>query len=144
MKKPHPKSKDAEIAELTADLQRVRADFENFRKQTDLQKQQYANVVKITTVEKFLPLLDDIDRAVQAHADILAPIAKNIDKTLSELNLSKVPSDSKTAFNPDFHEAIAVDGDGDIEIIAETLRPGYAYEGEILRPALVKVKKSNK
>jgi len=136
------KTKDAKIAELTQDLQRTRADFENFRKQSDLQKQQYANVVKITTVSQLLPLLDDIDRAISAHPDTLAPITKNLEKTLTELNLTKIPSDPGTPFNPDLHEAISAQGDGELETIAETLRPGYQYENEILRPAMVKVIKS--
>lgn len=137
------KSKDAEtITELTADLQRTRADFENFRKQADLQKQQYGSVIKITTIAKLLPLLDDIDRAISTHPDILAPISKNLDKTLTELQLSKIPSAPGTQFNPDLHEAVAVEGEGETEAISETLRPGYSYEGEILRPAMVKVTKS--
>jgi molecular chaperone GrpE len=139
---PQPDPRDTQIAELTADLQRTRADFENFRRAADLQKQQYASVVKITTISKLLPLLDDIDRAVNAHSDILAPIAKNLDKTLTELELTKIPSSPGTPFNPDLHEAIAVEGDGDTETIAETLRPGYTFEGETLRPAMVKVTKS--
>ena len=134
--------KDAKIAELTLDLQRVRADFENYRKQSDLQKQQHANVIKFTTVSKLLPLLDDIDRAISAHPDILSPLTKNLDKTLTELNLVKIPSDPGTPFNPDLHEAIAVEGDGDTETISETLRPGYTYEGNVLRPTMVKVTKS--
>jgi len=134
--------KDTQIAELTADLQRTRADFENFRRATDLQKQQYADVVKITTVSKLLPLLDDIDRAILAHPDTLAPIAKNLDKTLAELELTKIPSEPGTPFNPDLHEAVAVEGDGPTETIAETLRPGFIYATETLRPAMVKVTKS--
>lgn len=132
----------AKIAELTADLKRTRADFENFRKQSDLQKQQYGNVVKITTISKILPLLDDIERAIAAHPETLAPIAKNLEKTLSDLDLAKIPSTPDTPFNPDLHEAIAVEGEGDLETIAETLRPGYQYEGKTLRPAMVKVRKT--
>jgi molecular chaperone GrpE len=135
-------TKAAKIAELTADLQRTRADFENFRKQADFQKQQYANVAKITTVAKLLPLLDDIDRAFTAHPNTLAPIAKSLHKTLSDLELSRIPSAPNTPFNPDLHEAVTVEGDGDTEIIAETLRPGYSYQGTVLRPVMVKVKKS--
>ena len=131
-----------EIAALTADLQRTRADFENFQKVVETQKQQYANVVKITTITKLLPLLDDIDRAFEAHPDTLGPISKNLDKTLAGLNLVKIPSAPGTPFNPDLHEAIAVSGEGEQELIAEPLRPGYCYEGETLRPAMVKVAKS--
>ena len=135
-------AKDTKIVELTADLQRVRADFENFRKQADIQKHQYGDFIKMTTVAKLLPLLDDIDRAITAYPEVLAPISKNLDKTLGELELARIPSEPDTSFNPDLHEAVAVEGDGDTEVIAETLRPGYSYAGETLRPALVKVTKS--
>jgi molecular chaperone GrpE len=132
---------DAKIAELTNDLQRTRADFENFRRQSDIQKQHYGNVVKMTTVKKVLPLLDDIERAAVAQPEAMAPIMKNFEKTLKELGLTKIASNKGEAFNPDLHDAVMVDGDGDEEVIEETLRAGYYYDGEVLRPAMVKVSK---
>jgi molecular chaperone GrpE len=133
-------SKDDVIAELTADLQRTRADFENFRRQAEQQKLQYGNVVKNTTVAKMLPLLDDIDRAI-AMNDNLKPLEKSLAKALKELKLERVECKPGVAFNPDIHDAVMVEGDGDKEVIAETLRAGYRYEGELIRPALVKVEK---
>lgn len=130
-----------QIRDLTNDLQRTRADFENFRKQTELQKSQAMTATKFATVSKVLPLLDDIDRAINTYQDQLSPLAKNLEKTLKELNLEKINSNPDTEFNPDFHDAVMVEGDGDNELVAETLRPGYLYEGNILRPAMVKVKK---
>ena len=132
---------DAKIAELTNDLQRTRADFENFRRQSDLQKEHYGNVVKMTTVKKMLPLLDDIDRAALSQPEVMAPLMKNFEKTLKELGLAKIQSNIGDPFNPDLHDAVMVEGDGDDEIIAETLRTGYYYDGEVLRPAMVKVSK---
>lgn len=126
------------IAELTNDLQRTRADFENYRRQVEQQKLQYGNVVKNTTIMKFLPLLDDLDRAIAAN-EALQPLAKNLEKTLNELKLERVESAAGTPFNPDMHEAVMVEGDGEKELIAETLRAGYRYEGELIRPAMVKV-----
>ena len=128
----------AKIAELTNDLQRTRADFENYRRQVEQQKLQYGNVVKNTTIMKFLPLLDDLDRAIAAN-EALQPLAKNLDKTLKELKLERVESAAGTPFNPDLHEAVMVEGEGEKELIAETLRAGYRYEGELIRPAMVKV-----
>ena len=142
MKKPTPTNPtDDKIAELTNDLQRTRADFENFRKQTELQKENEKKSVKFATVMKLLPLLDDLDRALATYPD-LAPLAKSLEKTLSELSLAKIDSSENTEFNPDLHEAISAEGDGERELIAETLRPGYYYEGEVLRPAMVKVKRT--
>jgi len=128
----------AKIAELTNDLQRTRADFENYRRQVEQQKLQYGNVVKNTTVMKLLPLIDDIDRAIAAN-ESLQPLAKSLEKTLKELGLERVETAAGTPFNPDLHEAVMVEGDGEKEVIAETLRAGYRYEGELIRPAMVKV-----
>lgn len=128
------------IVELTNDLQRTRADFENFRRQAEIQKDHYASVVKNATIMKFLPLLDDIDRAIAAN-ESLKPLEKSLAKTLKELKLERVESKKGSTFNPDIHDAVMVEGDGDKEIIAETLRAGYRYEGELIRPALVKVEK---
>ena len=130
----------AKVSELTNDLQRTRADFENFRRQAEAQKTHYGNVVKSTTVLKVLPLIDDIDRAIAVN-DSLKPLEKSLAKTMKELGLERVESKPGTAFNPDLHEAIMVEGDGDKEVIAETLRAGYRYEGELIRPAMVKVLK---
>ena len=128
------------IKELTNDLQRTRADFENFRKQTEAQKSKAVEAGKAATVLKFLPLLDDIDRAMTTYPDQLSPLKKSLEKTLSDLKLEKIPSEKGAEFNPDLHDAILVEeGEGEKEIISETLRPGYKYEGEVVRPAMVKV-----
>lgn len=71
----------------------------------------------------------------------LAPLRKSLDKTLSSLGLTQIDSRPGTEFNPDLHEAISVeDNEGDSEVIAETLRPGYLYDGAVIRAAMVKVK----
>lgn len=137
---PDTSALEAQITELTNDLQRTRADFENYRKQTELQRSQAMSAARFATVEKFLPLVDDFSRAIATYSEQLAPLAKNFDKLLAGLGLSPINSEPGTEFNPDFHEAVSVeDGDGETEIIIETLRPGYLYEGSVLRPAMVKV-----
>lgn len=138
----NPKNTKDQIAELTADLQRTRADFENFRKQTEIQKESAKTSAKLSTVYQILPLLDDIDRAINTYQE-LAPLQKSLQKTLKDLNLTKIDSTSGVEFNPELFEAVATEGDGERELVAETLRPGYFYDGSILRPALVKVKKTD-
>jgi molecular chaperone GrpE len=132
---------DAKINELINDLQRTRADFENFRRQTEIQKNQYGDAVKYSTVKKILPLLDDMERAIMANPEVLAPLAKSFEKTTKELGLTKIPSEAGVEFNPDIHDAVLVEGDGENEIVSETLRTGYYYEGEVIRPTMVKVSK---
>lgn len=131
---------EARITELTNDLQRTRADFENFRKQVEVQKENERKTTRLATVYKMLPLLDDLDRAIGAYAE-LKPLEKSLSKTLDGLKLAKIASGQGVEFNPDLHDAVMVEGEGEKEVIAETLRPGYYYEGEVLRPAMVKVKK---
>lgn len=139
---PETNPLEAKVLELTQDLQRTRADFENFRKQVETQKTQAKQIEKLATIIRFLPLLDDIDRAVLTYPEQLSPLAKSIDKLKKELLLEKINSEPGAEFNPDLHDAVMVEeSDGEKEVIAETLRPGYYYDGEVVRPAMVKVKR---
>lgn len=134
-----------QIVELTNDLQRTRADFENFRKQVDLQKSQAMAVAKNATVMKFLPLIDDLSRAISAYPDQLQPLEKSFLNTLQSLGLQIIDSAPGTEFNPDYHDAVSIDdNEGDIEVITETLRPGYTYDGAVIRAAMVRVGHANK
>ncbi|MBO7561157.1 nucleotide exchange factor GrpE [Candidatus Saccharibacteria bacterium] len=141
MKKQSENDKlNEKITELTNDLQRTRADFENYRKQVEVQKENATNAAKLATVYKFLPLLDDIERALKTYPE-LAPLAKTLAKSITDLGLKRINSSVGLEFNPTYHDAVMVeDSEGEKEVIAETLRPGYCYENEVLRPAMVKVK----
>lgn len=129
---------EAKIAELTNDLQRTRADFENYRKQVEAQREAAKKMTEFATVYKILPVLDDIDRAVESYEE-LNPLSKSLAKSLKELGLSKIELGEE--FDPELAEAVMAEGDGEKEVIAEVLRPGYYYREEVLRPAMVKVKK---
>lgn len=134
-----------QIVELTNDLQRTRADFENFRKQVDLQKSQAMVVAKNATVMKFLPLIDDLSRAISAYPEQLRPLEKSFLSTLQSLGLQIIDSAPGTEFNPDYHDAVSIDDSEDgVEVITETLRPGYTYDGAVIRAAMVRVGHANK
>ena len=144
--KPEPTAVDktaeleAKANEYLADLQRTRADFENFRKQTDLQREQAKAISEQSTVLKFLPLIDDMARAIEANKEALGPLEKSFEKTLKSLDLEKITTKPGTAFDPSLHEAVMVEeGEGDKEVVAAELRSGYKYKGEVLRAAMVKV-----
>lgn len=134
-----PDESAAKITELTNDLQRTRADFENFRKNVEKDRENAKKLAKLSTVEKFLPLLDDLNRAIKTY-DELKPLEKNFEKSLKNLGLEKIDTHAGAEFNPELHDAVMTEGDGDKELIAETLRDGYFYDGEVLRPAMVKIK----
>ena len=133
---------EAEKAELVNDLQRTRADFENYRRAVEQQRQLYGETVKESTIKKILPLLDNIDRAIVAQPEAMGPLEKSFAKTLKELNLEKVVPEVGDEFNPDMHNAVMVEGDGEEETIAEVLQPGYIYDGQLVREVLVKVAKN--
>lgn len=134
-------SEDSKVGELIADLKRTRADFENFRKQSDLQKENAISSARFATTHKILPLLDDIDRAISTYGE-LSPLKKSLEKTLDDLGLKEIPSSPETEFNPDLMDAVLFEkSDGETEVVAEVLRAGYYYEGSVLRPAMVKVKR---
>ena len=133
-----PDHKDTQIAELIADLQRTRADFENFRKNVEKDRETAKKLARESTVAKFLPLLDDLDRAIQVYKE-LTPLTKSFEKSLTSLGLTKINTQKGTEFDPNLHEAVMSEGSGTQEIITETLRPGYLYEGEVIRPAMVKI-----
>ena len=131
---------EEKVHEYELDLKRIRADFENYRKQIEAQKLAEKKAVRFATVCKILPLLDDIDRAIVNYKE-LEPLTKSLEKAMRELGLSKVAMEKGTEFNPELAEAVMADGEGEKEVISEVLRPGYYYDGEVLRPAMVKVEK---
>lgn len=139
----------ADINELTIDLQRTRADFENYRKRVELEKEQARATGKIQAIMKLLPVIDNIERAIGHMPESLADdkwaqgvvgLVKNLDKSLASLNLRRIDAKPGTIFDPELHEAIQMeDGDGDTEVIAEELQPGYMLGDDVIRHSMVKV-----
>lgn len=135
--------------ELVNDLQRVRADFENYRKQVESDKVRLSELTKAATVIKLLPVIDNIERAI-AHspaeladnkwAQGVVAMGRSLEKVLNDLGLTKINAAPGEPFNHDLHEAIMMDeAEGDHEVIAEELRPGYSLNGQVIRPSMVKV-----
>lgn len=152
-----PKSKiqeqlEAQVAELTADLQRTRADFENYRKRADLEKASARESGQAGAILKLIPVVDNIERAVahmpadlsdNAWAQGVVSLTKNLDKSLESLNIKRIDSAPGVVFNPELHEAIQFDesAEGEQEVIAEELQSGYLLNGQPIRHAMVKVTK---
>ena len=139
-----------QISELTADLQRTRADFENYRKRVEQEKQQARTSGQASAVLKLLPVIDNIERAIVHIPDNLkddkwvqgvSGLVKNLEKSLESLNLRRIDATPGSQFNPELHEAIQFDEDaeGDKELIVEELQAGYTLNGQPIRHAMVKV-----
>ncbi len=143
---------EQQLGELTQDLQRTRADFENYRKRVEIEKTQSRDAGQSSAILKLLPVIDNIERAVTYTPEDLkdnkwvqgiAGLVKNLEKSLEGLNLKRIDAKPGSQFNPDLHEAIQFDEDatGDIEVIAEELQAGYTLSGRPIRHAMVKVTK---
>lgn len=141
---------EQQVGELTLDLQRVRADFENYRKRVDADRAATYQHGQSAAVVKLLPMIDNIERAI-AHvptdlvdnkwAQGVASLVKNLEKSLEGLKVTRIVATPGTTFDPTLHEAIQVDEDaeGDKEVIAEELQAGYAHAGVPIRHSMVKV-----
>lgn len=139
-----------QIAELTQDLQRTRADFENYRKRVEQEKTAARESGQMSAILKLLPVIDNIERAVghlpedlqdNKWAQGIAGLVKNLEKSLEGLNLKRIEAAKGTEFNPEIHEAIQFDEEatGEREVIDEELQPGYLLNGRPVRHAMVKV-----
>ena len=143
-------TRDQEIVELTLDLQRTRADFENYRKRVEAEKTAAREAGQASAIQKLLPVIDNIERAIgympedlkeNAWAQGVTNLVKHLDKSLASLSLTRIDANKGTAFDPELHEAIQFDEDaeGENEVIAEELQAGYALNGHVIRHAMVKV-----
>lgn len=138
---------EQDLGELTADLQRVQADFINYRARMEEDKQRVITGAKAATIMKLLPVIDNIELAV-AHipaeleddqwAKGVSSLGKNLEKSLAELGLTRIAAKGQP-FDPNLHEAISAEGEGDHEVVADELRAGYMLDGQVVRHSLVKV-----
>ena len=148
-KKVKDDNQDA-VFELTADLQRIRADFENYRKQVEREKTFAREAGQNSMIIKMLPVIDNIDRAITHVPENLTDdkwvqgivsLGKQLDKSLSDLGLVRIDAKPGTIFNPELHEAVRMDEDaeGEMEVIAEELQAGYMLSDRVVRHAMVAV-----
>jgi len=129
----------AERAQYLDAYRRAQADFENYRKQA--QKRQDDAVVRSlgTFVERLLPVLDSCDAALAHGADEIEPVLTALYGALGKEGLERIDPKGE-AFDPTEAEAVMHEpGEGGEQVVAEVMRPGYRWRGQVLRPAMVKV-----
>lgn len=128
-------------AELLSDLQRVQADFANYRKRALRDQQLVADRTTAAVVTQLLPVLDDLDRA-RSHGDLesgpLKSVADKLATALEGLGLSGF-GDEGDAFDPLLHEAVQHEGEGTHPIVGSVMRRGYKVGDQVVRHALVGV-----
>lgn len=156
MPKKSPKNSKKEqelqqqIGELTADLQRIQADFVNFKRRADEDQTRAVAIGRESTIKALLPTIDNIERALthvpddlkdHDYAKAVQTVANKLQGDLQAMGLTKITTIGEE-FNPETMEAVSMDdGDGDKEIVVEELQSGYILNDEVIRHAMVKVGK---
>ncbi|MDE0606845.1 MAG: nucleotide exchange factor GrpE, partial [Acidimicrobiaceae bacterium] len=131
----------AERDQHLSDLQRVTAEFANFRKQTDKRNAETVRQAAARVMQAILPVLDACDAAARQQVEGVEPIAAQLRSVLEVQGLEVI--DQAEAFDPNRHEAAMSepgDEDQDEPMVSEVLRTGYAFNGRVLRAAMVRVK----
>lgn len=130
-----------ELSELKSTLQRVKAEYDNYRKRTLRDQQLAAERTKVAVVTQLLPVLDDLDRA-RSHGDLESgPLKSVADKLVTALEGLGVSGfgDEGDEFDPALHEAVQHEGDGTHPIVGTVMRRGYKVGDQVVRHALVGV-----
>ncbi|MDK2899299.1 MAG: molecular chaperone GrpE [Patescibacteria group bacterium] len=141
---------ETKLADLTGDLQRTRADFENYRKRSELDKISAREAGQANAILKLLPVIDNIERAINfmpedlkdnEWAKSVAGLVKSLESSLESMDLKRIEASPGTIFNPDLHEAILFDeeAEGEKEVISEEMQAGYTLGERPIRHAMVKV-----
>lgn len=134
---------EAQLAERTADLQRVQAEYANYRRRVERDRQAVAEQALASVLTGLLPVLDDIDRA-RSHGESsqgFQLLADGLDTTLTKLGLERFGSAGEP-FDPMVHEALTHAGTSaevDAPTCSEVYQPGYRVGERVLRPARVAV-----
>jgi molecular chaperone GrpE len=129
-------------ATLTADLQRLQAEYSNYRKRVERDRAVASEIAVASVLAELLSTLDDIDRAAQ-HGELTGgfkSVADQLIATTTKLGLEKYGTDGDE-FDPQIHEALMHETSAEVKVAtaSKILQPGYKFKERVLRPARVAV-----
>ncbi len=140
---------DARLEEVTAALQRERADATNIRRQHEEQIAKLRPMVKANVISDLLPVIDNFERALKhVPAELqgneyikgIEGIVKQFENTLASIGVERIATVGQE-FDPALHEAVTMEeGEGTKEVISHELQAGYRLGDDVIRHAMVKVK----
>ena len=130
------------VAALTEDLQRLQAEYSNYKKRVDRDRLLAGEISTASTLIEFLPILDDLDRASE-HGELTGGFKAVADQVLNatkKLGLEKF-GETSTTFDPNIHEALMHETSAEVKetTVTKILQFGYKYKERVLRPARVVV-----
>jgi molecular chaperone GrpE len=137
-----PMVEAALLEERTRDLQRVQAEYANYRKRADRERLAAGDLAVSRVLADLLPVLDDLDRA-RAHGDLtggLKAVAEHLDSVFGKLGLVAF-GEVGDPFDPEIHEAVLHDESAEVTepTCTTVMRPGYKHNDRLLRAAMVGV-----
>ena len=130
------------VAALTEDLQRLQAEYSNYKKRVDRDRLLAGEIATAATLIEFLPILDDLDRASE-HGELTGgfkAVANQVLNASKKLGLEKF-GETSTTFDPNIHEALMHETSSEVKetTVTKILQFGYKYKERVLRPARVVV-----
>ena len=135
-------AEEDKLAELTNDLQRVQAEYTNYRRRVDRDRELVKENAIGSVIAALLPVIDDIDRA-REHGELegaFRSVGESLEGSLAKLGLEKFGV-ANEPFDPNLHEALSTESREDVTepTVTALYQPGYRYAGRVLRPARVAV-----
>ena len=144
-------AKEAQVEELLGRLQRLQADFENYRRRTQREKEETVKTAAASLVETLLPVMDNFQRAAQVRGGDeesfrkgIEMILKQLEKSLGDAGMEAIDAVGHQ-FDPNFHQAVLMVEEDSYEdnTVIEELQKGYIFGGKVLRPSMVKVSRKS-
>lgn len=136
----------SEIDELKKTVQRTQADFMNFKRRTEEERDRIKSLANESIVLEFLNVIDNFDRALghekvesEAFLEGLVLIRKQILDILGKYDVKEIPTDQ--GFDPHFHYAVMQEEAEEPGLVLEVLQKGYTMKDKVIRPSMVKVSK---
>ena len=139
--------KDSEIEALKDNLQRLQADFNNFRRRTQQEKESLSIYANEKIVTELLPVIDNMERALDACEDKESDIYKGVElvykqlkDTLGKFSVEEIAAENED-FDPNLHMAVMQEAAEGIEPnkVIQVLQKGYKLSNRVIRPSMVKV-----
>lgn len=133
---------ESKVAELTEDLQRVHAEYANYRKRVERDREVLRDLAVANALTEILPVLDDIDRA-REHDELhgaFKTVGENLEQAVTRLGLQRFGAEGEV-FDPNMHEALTSEASDEVSepTVIRVYQPGYRFGDRVMRPARVAV-----
>ena len=130
----------SEYEKIKDEYLRLAADFENYKKRSEKEKESIGTASMAYFVESLFPLVDNFEMAlsqveVSKEIETFSGLLTSVLESLQVQEVGSVGDD----FDPKIHEAVEHAGEGDTQKVQAVLRKGYLFQGNLIRPAMVKV-----